>query len=78
MERCPICRAGLNGAEVCRRCRAELTGAAVAERTARRLEGEAMARLAQGKPEQARRLLSRALLLHRTSTGRLLLALCAV
>ena len=33
MDRCPLCRATLNGADTCRRCRAELG-------TAQRVESE--------------------------------------
>lgn len=50
----------------------------MAERTARRLEDEAMARLAQREEHPARRLLRRALLLHRSTAGRMLLALSAL
>jgi ATP-dependent Clp protease adaptor protein ClpS len=37
MERCPLCRAELRGADTCRRCRAEL-------RTAQRVEDEVKAK----------------------------------
>jgi hypothetical protein len=66
MERCPICRALLNGADTCRRCRAELGSVIGAERQARRLLGEAMYRLTLGDRIDAGRLLRRSLLLHRT------------
>jgi hypothetical protein len=66
MERCPICRAMLNGADTCRRCRAELGSAIGTEHQARRLLGEAMFRLTLGDRIVARRLVQRSLLLHRT------------
>jgi hypothetical protein len=66
MERCPICRATLNGADTCRRCRAVLGSVIGVERQARRLLGEAMHRLVLGDRDDAGRLLRRSLLLHRT------------
>jgi hypothetical protein len=57
MDRCPICRATLNGADTCRRCRAELGSVIGVERQARRLLGDR---------DDAGRLLRRSLLLHRT------------
>jgi hypothetical protein len=66
MERCPICRAMLNGTDTCRRCRAELGSVIGAERLARHLLGEAMYRLTLGDRIDAGRLLRRSLLLHRT------------
>jgi hypothetical protein len=66
MERCPICRAGLNGAETCRRCRAELATVQALERLGRHLVGSAMIRLATGDPAGAGRLLARARLVHAT------------
>ena len=66
MERCPICRASLNGAETCRRCRAELGSVLRTEREARQLLATATYRLASGDPDAAGRLLARSLLLHRT------------
>lgn len=66
MERCPICRATLNGAETCRRCRAELGSVLRTERMAEELRIAAMHRLASGDSETAGRLLRRSLLLHRT------------
>lgn len=77
MERCPICRATLNGAETCRRCRAELASVLAAERAARRLADMAMLRLALGDRAAAARLLRRSLLLHRTPEGLALLPLAA-
>jgi hypothetical protein len=64
MERCPICRAALAGAEVCRRCQAELGAALRVGRDARRLAGEAMLRLMSGDAAGARLLLGRARVLH--------------
>jgi len=66
MERCPICRATLNGAETCRRCRAELGSAIRTERMAEQLRTMAMHRFMSGNPDAAGRLLRRSLLLHRT------------
>jgi hypothetical protein len=66
MERCPICRATLNGAETCRRCRAELGSAIRTERMAEQLRTMAMHRFMSGDPDAAGRLLRRSLLLHRT------------
>jgi hypothetical protein len=66
MERCPICRASLNGAETCRRCRAELGSVLRTDREARQLLATAMHRLVSGDPDAADRLLARSLLLHRT------------
>ena len=66
MERCPICRATLNGAETCRRCRAELGSVMRTERTAEQLRTMAMHCFMSGDPDTADRLLKRSLLLHRT------------
>jgi predicted amidophosphoribosyltransferase len=66
MERCPICRATLNGSDTCRRCRAELGSVISVETKARRLLGKAMHRLTLGDRNDAVRLLRRSLLLHRT------------
>jgi hypothetical protein len=74
MERCPICHATLNGATTCRRCRADLQQVQQVAKLASALIGAAMTSLAQGHPEEARRLLARARLLHATPATR---ALCA-
>ena len=66
MERCPVCRATLNGSDTCRRCRAELGSVISVETKARRLLGKAMHRLTLGDRSDAVRLLRRSLLLHRT------------
>ena len=42
MDRCPLCRAMLNGADTCRRCRAELQTAQRVERTSQALAGAAI------------------------------------
>lgn len=73
MDRCPVCRATLGGADVCRRCRTELGSVLRAETLAGRLEGLAIRCLATGEVERAARLLRRARLLHATPTIR---ALC--
>ena len=66
MERCPICRATLNGAETCRRCRTKLGSAIRIERMAEKLRTMAMHRFMSGDPHAAGRLLKRSALLHRT------------
>ena len=64
MDRCPLCRAALNGAEVCRRCRAELRAAQRVEREARALADAAMHCLSLDDADAAEQLLRRALALH--------------
>jgi len=64
MDRCPLCRAVLNGAETCRRCRAELQAAQRAEREGQALADAAMHWLALGDADAAVQLLRRALALH--------------
>ena len=59
MDRCPICRATLNGAETCRRCRAELGSVIRTERMAEQLRTMAMHRFMSGDPDAADRLLKR-------------------
>jgi hypothetical protein len=66
MERCPLCRAMLNGADTCRRCKAELGTVLRVDRESRSLAGVAMHRLAVGETAAGRRLLRRALDLHAT------------
>ncbi len=88
MDRCPVCRAALNGATTCRRCRAELAGVQAVARRAAALAGAAMAALASAQAPQAEsaqapqaatderaraaRLLARARLLHATPAIRAL------
>ena len=72
MERCPLCRAMLNGAETCRRCRAELGTVQRVEHESRALAGEAMHRLALGDAAGSRRLLRLALDLRSTPEVRTL------
>jgi len=72
MERCPICRALLNGADTCRRCRAELRMVLETERRGRELVGAAMHRLALGDTAAAARLLRRAQTLHALPETRIL------
>jgi len=72
MDRCPICRARLEGAATCRRCRAELGSALAAAAAAVALEGRAMACLALGQPLQATRLLQRARRLRASPQARML------
>ncbi len=64
MDRCPLCRAALNGADTCRRCRAELKTVQDVERDGDALLDAAMHRLAVDDTEAAERLLRRALALH--------------
>ena len=64
MDRCPLCRAALNGAEVCRRCRAELRAAQRVEREAQALADAAMHCLSLDDADAAEQLLRRALALH--------------
>ena len=64
MDRCPLCRAGLNGAETCRRCRAELQLAQRVEREGQALADAAMHCWSLDDADTALQLLRRALLLH--------------
>jgi hypothetical protein len=64
MERCPLCRALLNGADTCRRCKAELATVRRVERDGQALTGAAMHQLALGDIAASRRLLRRAMDLH--------------
>ena len=72
MMHCPICRALLNGADVCRRCRTELKQVQDVERRGRELVGAAMHLLALGNRAAAVRLLRRAHVVHATPEVRLL------
>lgn len=72
MERCPLCRAMLNGAETCRRCKAELQTVQRVERENQALLGAAMHRLSLGDAAASRRLLRLALGLHATPEVRAL------
>ena len=72
MDRCPLCRAMLNGADTCRRCRAELGTAHREEREGAVMAGAAMYRLGMGDASGAQRLLRRALTLHSTPDVRAL------
>jgi hypothetical protein len=64
MDRCPLCRAALNGADTCRRCRAELQAAQRAEHDGQALADAAMHCLSLGDADAAVQLLRRALALH--------------
>ena len=64
MDRCPLCRAALNGAETCRRCRAELQMAQRVEREGQVLVDTAMECLSRNDADAAEQLLRRALVLH--------------
>ncbi len=72
MERCPLCRATLNGAETCRRCKAELQAVQRVKRKSEALAGAAMHCLALGNTAASRRLLRLALDLHATPEVRTL------
>jgi hypothetical protein len=72
MERCPICRALLNGADTCRRCRSELAKVREVERRGKELAGAAMHRLVLGDVAEAVRLLRRARAIHATREVRML------
>jgi methylphosphotriester-DNA--protein-cysteine methyltransferase len=72
MERCPLCRAALNGARTCRRCKAELGSARDAEAESRALAGAAMYRLASGAAADGIRLLRLAMDRHATPEVRAL------
>jgi hypothetical protein len=65
-QRCPLCRATLNGAETCRRCKAELASVQAVDRDSQAVAGAAMYRLTRGEMAASRQLLRRALDLHAT------------
>jgi hypothetical protein len=77
MDRCPLCRARLNGADTCRRCRAELGSAQQAEREGQALLDAAIYSLALDDVEAADQLLRRALAVHATLEVRALSQLVA-
>jgi hypothetical protein len=72
MQRCPLCRATLNGAETCRRCRAELEAVQRVEREGQTLVDAAIHHLSLDDAVTAARLLRRALALHVTPEARAL------
>jgi len=72
MERCPLCRATLNGAETCRRCRAELRSVKRAERDGEVLLDAAIHALSLDDVVTAAQLLRRALAVHATPEVRAL------
>jgi hypothetical protein len=78
MDRCPLCRAALNGAETCRRCKAELQTVQRVERESQALVGAAMQRLSLGDAAASRRLLRLALDLHAAPEARALWRLVAM
>jgi len=77
VDRCPLCRATLNGADTCRRCRAELGAAQRAEREGQALLGAAVMSLVLDDAGDAAELLRRARLLHATPEVRALSQLVA-
>ncbi len=78
MERCPLCRAMLNGAETCRRCKAELQSVQRIKRESRTLVGAAIYRLSLGDVAASKRLLRIAMNLHATPEARALWRVVAV
>ncbi|NBC13806.1 MAG: hypothetical protein GVY09_10770 [Gammaproteobacteria bacterium] len=66
MERCPNCRARIDGRPECRRCGMEVALLQSVEQAAERALSEALAELAQGRPAAAARAAERALALRRT------------
>ena len=72
MERCPLCRAMLHGADTCRRCRAELGTVQRVEREGQALVGAAIYHLVHDDTAAATHLLQRALVLHATPETRVL------
>ena len=72
MERCPVCRATLNGAETCRRCRAELQSVIRVEREGRMLVDAAIHSLSLDNAGTAGQLLQRALTVHAAPETRVL------
>ena len=77
MDRCPLCRATLNGADTCRRCRAELGTVQRVEREGQALLDAAIHRLSLDDAASAGRLLRHALALHATPEVRALSQLVA-
>ena len=77
MERCPLCRAALNGAETCRRCKAELQSVKRVEREGEVLLEAAIHRLAVDDVVTAERLLRRARAIHAAPEIRALSRLAA-
>jgi len=73
MERCPICRARLNGKWLCPRCGSDLSLLLKIEQRVQLLEQNAVMRVAKGEMEQAERVLDKALGLKPTPLARLLL-----
>ena len=78
MERCPLCRAALNGVETCRRCRAELQSVKRVEHEGQMLVDAAIHRLSLNDVVAAGRLLRRALAIHATPEVRALWRLVTV
>ncbi len=72
MTRCPLCRAALDGADICRRCRADLGPAKALEHASNALAGAASYRLAAGDEQGALALMNRAVVLHATREHRAL------
>ena len=78
MDRCPLCRATLNGAETCRRCRAELQTVKRVEREGKALVDMAIYHLSLDDAVTAERLVRRALALHAAPETRALWELMTV
>jgi hypothetical protein len=73
MERCPICRARLNGQWLCPRCGSDLSLPLKIEQRVQLLEKNAVIRVAAGEMEQAEQVLDEALRLKPTPLVRVLL-----
>lgn len=52
MKRCPVCKAGIEGADTCRRCGADFSSIRRADAEARFHYREAVEALAAGEPEK--------------------------
>jgi hypothetical protein len=72
MERCPLCRATLNGADTCRRCRADLQSVKRVEREGQILVDAAIHCLSLDDAAAAGRLLRHALAIHAAPDARAL------
>jgi hypothetical protein len=73
MQRCPICRARLNGQSLCPRCGSDLSLPLKIQQRVQRLERDAVKRIAADEPARAEALLVEALRLQPTALARVLL-----
>jgi len=72
MDRCPLCRATLGGADICRRCRADLTAVKALARNSQALATASAHLLAEGDIAAAHGLARRAAILHATPQHKVL------